>query len=158
MVQYLPLPRHSMNITWDSILLWSHLTFCNGVSSNQTIYIVQQILGTAIILRVLHRRLCHCPPGIATELLCHSSFDEPKFTYKLLLWDKPRRASINTMKLMFEFWPPEWINELITKLGWEKKEVMPGSMFTVEDVEYFGVFQESLLPSRFSHVRLCATS
>lgn len=35
------------------------------------------------------------------------------------------------------------------KLGWEKKEVMPGSMFTVEDVEYFAVFQESL-PSPIS--------
>ena len=122
MAQCLPLPRYSMNITWDSILLWSHLTFCNGVSSNQTIYIVQQILGTAIILRVLHCRLCHCPPGIVPELLHHSSFDEPKFTYKLLLWDKPRRASVNTMKLMLEFWPPEWINELITNETWLGKE------------------------------------
>lgn len=51
---------------------------------------------------------------------------------------------------MLEFWPPEWINELITNETWlGKRKVMPGSMFTVEDVEYFAVFPRISTLSHF---------
>lgn len=51
------------------------------------------------------------------------------------------------MKLMFEFWPPQWINGLITNQNRWGKEMTPGSMFTLEDVEYFQCFRHLSLPS-----------